>query len=600
MPRPITPTSTLENLKREAKRWLKALRENAVDARARLERALSNAPEHPTLRDVQHALAREHGLSGWTELTGQLGQHRPADAPTAELVARFIENACPDHHVRGAPAHVRARHTAMRILERYPSIAHASFYTEIVCGDLAAVEQALAGDTALASRKSSEPGTGRTGVGNSEDLDGDIGAKGWEPLSYLCFARLPLAAANDNALAIVRALLDRGADPNVFFMAGDSRYTPLAGVIGEGEEDRPPHQQRDALVRLLLERGAEPFDKQVIYNIHFHGNVLWFLELIYDTSVRQGRKYAWDDPSWSMLDMGGYGSGARWHLDIAIDKNDVRLAEWCLAHGASATAEPARDKRFPQVSLYENAVRKGRGPIADLLVRHGATPTEVVLSDIDALVAAALRLDRAAVRQHLATHPEFLRAPNALFAAAREGRADVVELLLDLGTSPNVENAQKERALHIAAYNNALRVAELLIARGAEADPVASSYDNTPLGAASYYQHATMIELLGRHSRDVWELTYCGIVDRLSDVLREQPERARVVAGGQTPLMWLPPHDAAVAMQVAGLLLTYGADPTLRNNEGMTAADRADRLGLFDVAEMLRHAASPHDRPGPA
>jgi hypothetical protein len=27
------------------------------------------------------------------------------------------------------------------------------------------------------------------------------------------------------------------------------------------------HQQRDALVTLLLERGAEPYDSQVVYNI---------------------------------------------------------------------------------------------------------------------------------------------------------------------------------------------------------------------------------------------------------------------------------------------------------------------------------------------
>ena len=36
-----------------------------------------------------------------------------------------------------------------------------------------------------------------------------------------------------------RALLDRGANPNAYFMTGNSRYTPLVGVIGEGEEDRP-------------------------------------------------------------------------------------------------------------------------------------------------------------------------------------------------------------------------------------------------------------------------------------------------------------------------------------------------------------------------
>src|SRR6202035_2761282 len=84
---------------------------------------------------------------------------------------------------------------------------------------------------------------------------------------------------------IARAFLDRGANPNVYFMAGDSRYTPLTGAIGEGEEGRPAHQQRDALVWLLLERGANPYDQQVIYNIHFNGKVLWFLKLIYEHRV---------------------------------------------------------------------------------------------------------------------------------------------------------------------------------------------------------------------------------------------------------------------------------------------------------------------------
>ncbi|MBC8088688.1 MAG: hypothetical protein H7Z40_15600, partial [Phycisphaerae bacterium] len=39
---------------------------------ARIERALSSAPNAPTLRDVQHALAIEHGYAGWTALTDRL------------------------------------------------------------------------------------------------------------------------------------------------------------------------------------------------------------------------------------------------------------------------------------------------------------------------------------------------------------------------------------------------------------------------------------------------------------------------------------------------------------------------------------------------
>jgi len=69
----LPPGRTLDSLKKEAKRWLKALRENVDDARARLERAVSDAPAIPSLRHVQHALARELGFPGWAALKAQLG-----------------------------------------------------------------------------------------------------------------------------------------------------------------------------------------------------------------------------------------------------------------------------------------------------------------------------------------------------------------------------------------------------------------------------------------------------------------------------------------------------------------------------------------------
>ena len=72
MVRKLTPRSSLENLKREAKRWLTALRANDAEARARLERATPDGPPEPTLRDVHHALALEHGYSGWKALTAAL------------------------------------------------------------------------------------------------------------------------------------------------------------------------------------------------------------------------------------------------------------------------------------------------------------------------------------------------------------------------------------------------------------------------------------------------------------------------------------------------------------------------------------------------
>src|SRR6185312_13067558 len=94
MSRKLTPQSTLENLKREAKRWLKALRAKDPAATARLERALPHPPAAPTLRDVQHALAREHELLGWTELAAQVAAiERSHGALSAALVTSLLAAA---------------------------------------------------------------------------------------------------------------------------------------------------------------------------------------------------------------------------------------------------------------------------------------------------------------------------------------------------------------------------------------------------------------------------------------------------------------------------------------------------------------------------
>jgi len=189
-------------------------------------------------------------------------------------------------------------------------------------------------------------------------------------------------------------------------------------------------------------------------------------------------------------------------------------------------------------------------------------------------------------------HPELLRSTGALFGAARRDRADVVELLLDLGTPIDLENGEKERALHIAAYQNAVRVAELLIARGAEIDPVETSWGNTPIDGAIYAQHPAMIELLGRYSSDVWCLVFVAQIDRLRDVLREHPDAARASWRGWTLLMRLP-GDEGRATEVATLLIEHGAHAAAKNEQGETAADLAAKRGMDSVAALLRNAEVP-------
>jgi hypothetical protein len=126
--------------------------------------------------------------------------------------------------------------------------------------------------------------------------------------------------------------------------------------------------------------------------------MLWWLELVHKHTINTPRGAAWRDPEWAMFDMGGYGSGARFCLEFALKTRNLELAEWVLAHGANPDASPARDKRFPKVTLHQEAMRQGFTEMASLLERYGASVTPATFTDGEKLTPACLRLDRDEVR----------------------------------------------------------------------------------------------------------------------------------------------------------------------------------------------------------
>jgi ankyrin repeat protein len=381
-------------------------------------------------------------------------------------------------------------------------------------------------------------------------------------------------------------LLDYGANPNDYFEVGDGphRYTALCGVAGEGEDDAPPHAQRNLLARLLLDRGANPYDTQLFYNTHFHGDILWILEPLYESAAKAGRPFD-SDPEWSGINNGGYGHGARFLLTEAIVNNNLELAEWLLKHGASPNAAPAPHPNHPKHSLHEEALRRGSTEIAELLVRYGATPSQFVRAGVEVFADVCLRLDENEARALVAQHPEYLRSTVPIFTAAKRDRADVVALVLDLGTSIEIADDSQVRPLHVAAYSNALSVAQLLIDRGADLEAQESTWNNTPLGFATYANLSRMIELISKYSTDVFRLTWTGNIKRLKEVLSVQPELAKLVDGG-TPLMWLPDDDVR-ATEAVKLLVSFGADPAVKSNQGLTAADYARKWALYNTADLL-------------
>lgn len=583
-----TPAETLERLRKEAKRRLKAFRSGDEGAVRWYQHAVPNAPADPSLRDMQLAVARSLDFPGWAELKRALDTPPPEPRSELGIVNRFLDNACPDHHVRGRQDHRRAEWTAMRLLGQHPEIARHDINTAVVCGNIEFVRDAINRNPQIAVVPIEGPSAYRAMAGGANDLYGSLGPKGWTPLLHLAFTRLPIPASNDNAVEIARLLLGAGADPNAFFHAGDSHYTPMTGVAGEGEEERPPHPRRDELTQLFLDHSANPYDIQVVYDLGFRAEYLWWLPMIYAHAVKTGRADDWRDPEWAMLGMGGYGCGARWFLEHAIRHGRIDLAAWCLEHGAGPNVPPARDKRMLQTSLYEGAIRAGQLEIAELLVRHGAERVSVAPSPLQSLTEAALRLDLARVDAILREHPDLRSSPEPMFRAAEQNRGDVIHLLIDAGFSPNVADDKNTHALNRAAWSDAVDAAKTLVARGADIDSVEANYGGTPFGNAAHFLHRKVMDFLAPLTKDVWNLTYNGYVDRLREVLAEDPRRARVDWDTWSPLLWLPPHDEDVALETVKLFVQHGADPRRRDSNGVTPVERADALGMTRVVAYLR------------
>jgi uncharacterized protein len=399
-------------------------------------------------------------------------------------------------------------------------------------------------------------------------------------LQYLCYARVPIAEANDNAAAIAHALLDAGADPKATWKDDwNNPFTLLTGVIGEGEGREPRHPRAAELAKLLIERGVEPYDTQSLYNTSLHADDPFWLDFLYSRSEAAGAAERWRSKE---------ASSASGKLDYllgnAVSRNHLKRARWLLERGAHATAQHSYSKR----NLHTEAVLGGFTELAQLLLDFGAQPES--LDGVHAFQAACMKGDGETAQRLLVAHPEYLRFPGPLYQAADRDRVDVAEMLLELGVSPDVEHGGWT-ALHSTAHNNAVRVAKLLIERGATVDLREAKYHSTPLGHAVWAGNHDMIDLLSGVSRDVIALVRAGKLERLRTLLGEDPSLTQATRDGRTALFFLSaPEERAI--EIAELLLARGADPRFTDPDGLTAADAAAKSGFEDLADLLRDAQS--------
>ena len=549
MSRTLTPRTNLDTLRKDAKRWLKALRGGDAEARSRLLALWPRAPSEPGLRDAQHALALDYGCQNWAALKAAISEFAGDGRSHKGRVDQVLG------HGWGGDLTV-----ARRLLKRFPDIAKDSLFTAATCGDLAEVKRRLARDPR---------GAKRTG-----------GPRNWSALAYVTYGRLDAF----NAVAIARLLLDAGADPNFQFDDGwGSPFKVLTGAVGLGEGAKPSHPQALELVELLIAAGAAPYDLQALYNVSIVGADVYWYDLFWRHCEAHGALDAWRVAGEGRLgDFQGLNT-LDYLLGNAVGQNHLLRAEWLLARGASADTLHG----YTRQPVHALAQLSGYLEMAALLERHGAK--QVVLAGAQAFRAACLRGHAESAGALLAADPILVRNPAPLLAAAEFGNAPAVALLLSLGASVGGLDHDGISPLHRAVQSGSLEAVNLLLAAGADVDLRERKWRGTPFSWSGVLGKPHLTERLAPLSRDVWALASLGRLVRLEEVLRVEPGLANQVlpeVEAPTPLFCLPDEESAAA-DVARLLLAYGADPMMCDKQGRTAIEAARANGLDEAADLM-------------
>jgi ankyrin repeat protein len=513
MSRALSSATTLDHLKREAKQWLKTLRSGDAEAWARLRQAHPAAPADAGLRHVHHAIAREFGFTSWTRLKAAL----PATEPAAP--APGASDAAEDPALR------------------------------------AILTAADAGDAVrLASLLDARPDL----VSTRGTLSGHTGLR----------TALHFGVAHE---AVMRLLLERGADPNVRD-EGDNAY-PLH--FAAERQDLP-------VIRLLLDHGADPIGTGDGHELDVIG---WAT--------------CWDyvavQPDVLATLLAG---GARHHLFSAVAVGDVAALRAAVAADPASLAR-VMDRTNRRRTALHLAIVKRQPAALDALVALGADPDARDQAGLTALDQAALA-GETAIAERLVAHGARIDLPAAvalgriaeverllagdraslapagrwgtlIVRAAERAPGPVIEALVRHGASVDavdatdtaIDGVGSYTALHAAAWHGNTSAADALLRLGADARIRDGKYNATAAGWADFAgHHATCARIL-EADVDVFDAIACGTPTRVAAVLDADPAALERPLGGddpddawQSPLAWAALRDKP---EMVRLLLRRGA-----------------------------------------
>ena len=386
-----------------------------------------------------------------------------AEMKRSQSLDRFLDLACLTYTPRDHP---ERRERARALLREDPGLAQANVYASAVTGSVEALQKQLDDDPALVSKRG--------------------GPRDWDALLYLCYGRI---ADADEALAAAKLLLERGADPKTEFVAWESYFTALTGVMGEGEQGpvrQPPHPCAKALAEMLLSAGANPNESQGLYNTMFRPDNSW-LKLLIARGLTAEHEVRWMSPGkMRMLDF---------VLAHAANAGFPERIDLLLEHGA----DPGCHNSYNGRPIVVNAFMAGHMEVVERLQRAGAGPIE--LNEAERFRQACWSGEREEAQSMLASNAQLLD-PELLVSAATQNRRDALVLLLELGADINARARGGVTPLHKAAEAGHVELVRELLEQGADPTLRDANYDADPLGWAEHVEQEATAEVLRAFARN--------------------------------------------------------------------------------------------------
>lgn len=187
------------------------------------------------------------------------------------------------------------------------------------------------------------------------------------------------------------------------------------------------------------------------------------------------------------------------------------------------------------------------------------------------------------------------------FIAIKRDDPGALRQLLGRGFDPNTPSPEGLHGLYLALQEPALKAAEALIDWPKTNLEARTAQDESPLMMAALKGHAALARKLIDKGADVnkpgWApLHYAatgGHLEIMNLLLEHHAFIDAESPNGTTPLMMAAHYGTPAAVK---LLLEAGADTAMKNQQGLSAVDFANRANRKDVAELI--AAEMVKKPG--